>query len=104
MKLKPGVKFGNHIIAIVFAKDIAEDVYKAHGFDFIITSMNDGKHMEYSKHYSDEAFDCRTKHLPDELTKKTIASEIKTALGEDFDVILESLGGDNEHLHLEYDP
>ncbi len=103
MRLKAGVKFGNPIMAICFAAQVAESVFQKHGYDFIITSVNDGKHMDGSKHHTDQAFDCRTKHIQDEFSKKLVASEIKESLGEDFDVIIESLGGDNEHIHVERD-
>lgn len=104
MRLKPGVRFGSHVMALCFAAQVAESVYQKYGHEFIITSVNDGRHMDDSKHFTDEALDSRTKHIQDEYSKKLIASEIKESLGEDFDVILESLGGDNEHLHIEYDP
>jgi len=105
MKLKPGVKFGNPVMAICFASQVAESVFTKYNYGYIITSVNDGKHSEGSKHYTNEAIDIRTKHLPDDgVLKKQVASEIKEALGEDFDVILESLGGQSEHIHCEYDP
>mgnify|MGYP001589919728 CR=1 FL=1 len=71
--------------------------------DMLVTSGNDKIHMKKSKHYSDEALDFRTKHLaPAE--KTALRNEVKRRLGKDFDAILEDEGGDNEHLHVEYDP
>lgn len=104
MILKPGVKFGNHIMAILCAMRVVETIYEKHGVEFVITSINDGKHMDRSLHYEDRAFDVRTKNIPFSVQKESIRKEIKTALGNDFDVILESEGTDNEHLHVEHDP
>lgn len=104
MRLKPGVKFGNPIMAICLAAQVAESVFQKYGYDCIVTSVNDATHMANSKHYSDQAIDFRLKHIQFEFDKKKVASEIKESLGEHFDVILESLNTDNEHLHLEFDP
>jgi hypothetical protein len=104
MKLKPGLKFGNSIVAICFAAAIVNSIYEKHGVECVITSVNDGKHKDDSKHYSDEAFDVRTKNIYTDAIKKRMVQEIKDSLGENFDVILEGEGTANEHLHIEYDP
>jgi hypothetical protein len=71
----------------------------------VITSANDGKHMEGSKHYDDEALDLRVWHL---INPQAVAEQIQNELGEDFDVILEwrEEGGEEvpSHIHVEYDP
>lgn len=68
-----------------------------------VTSGNDSKHKDGSKHYVDAALDFRTKHLS--LQQKTqLVRDVKKRLGEGYDVILESVGKVNEHLHIEYDP
>lgn len=69
----------------------------------VITSGNDGRHMTGSRHYTFEAVDFRTKHLPREVLTP-FRTRVKKRLGRDFDVILESVGKVNEHLHVEYDP
>jgi conjugal transfer mating pair stabilization protein TraG len=67
-----------------------------------ITSANDGQHSEKSLHYSGNALDFRTKdYLGD---KMALVDSIRTALGPDFDVVLEDEGLPNEHVHLEYQP
>lgn len=68
-----------------------------------VTSGNDRVHSRGSKHYTDEALDFRTKHLTTK-QKHLWARTIKARLGRDYDVILEDEGGNNEHLHVEYDP
>jgi len=70
-------------------------IYAQHGYDLIITSTYEGTHSPSSLHYSDEALD--VDDPPEE--KQEITTEIKTSLGRDFDVILES-----DHIHIEYDP
>ena len=72
------------------------------GVDMVVTSGNDRVHERGSKHYTDEALDFRTKHLgvPD---KHRLRAAVKQRLGRNYDVLLEDLGGPNEHLHVEYD-
>ena len=50
--------------------------------DMLVTSGNDGEHIEGSKHYVDEALDFRTKHLSPKDKRNLTA----------------------EHLHIEWDP
>ena len=71
--------------------------------DMLCTSGNDSMHKIGSKHYSDEALDFRTKHLSPPSVKRKLVAEIKRRLGADYDVILESEGQANEHLHIEHD-
>lgn len=104
MYLKPTVKFGNPLLAIAFAATIVNDIMNKAGHEFVVTSCNDSTHSEHSLHYSDSAFDFRSKHIPASVDKQNILSQIKAALTGDFDVLLEQAGTDNEHFHLEYDP
>lgn len=86
----------------------AEDVWREMGkHEPTCTSANDGKHMEGSKHYSDEALDIRiwqmvTKEYPDARDAplvKQAARRLQIKLGEDYDVVVEK-----DHIHVEYDP
>lgn len=70
----------------------------------VVTSTTDGKHKVKSLHYKGRAFDIRTKSLVKDATKKAVLAAIRKELGEEWDVILEDLGGSNEHIHVEYDP
>jgi hypothetical protein len=71
--------------------------------DILITSGRDGTHRADSKHYFDQALDFRTKTL-DMKQKHDRLAAVKKRLGAGYDVLLESLGTPNEHLHCEWDP
>lgn len=65
-----------------------------------ITSATDGQHMLTSLHYSGSAIDFRTRDLG--LSREglgDLAGELSSALGPDFDVVLE-----DTHLHVEWQP
>ena len=64
----------------------------------VITSANDGQHMDGSKHYSDEAWDLRIRNL-EAGTIEEIARMLRVDLGKDWDIVVEK-----DHLHVEYDP
>jgi len=84
----------------LFAMCVASEVFEAHGHELVITSARDGTHMEESKHYTGEAFDCRITDVlkPD---WPLVRDEIKAKLRKHFDVVLELKP---PHLHIEYDP
>ena len=69
-----------------------------------ITSWADGSHMVGSYHkLNGRAVDVRTKSLLPGLAQ-VFAIGIRTRIGAlGFDVLLEDLGGENEHLHVEAD-
>lgn len=71
--------------------------------DMFITSGNDGKHMDGSKHYTYEALDMRSHHLTTVETNQFIRI-IRRRLGKDYQVVYESPTLPNEHIHIEYDP
>lgn len=75
----------------------AERVYFKHDKRMVITSLNDGKHMQGSKHYEGKAMDLRIWGLESKLEQ--VKKELQDALGKDFDVVLEG-----DHFHIEYDP
>ncbi len=102
MKLKAGVRLDMLQPQIVLAAVIVNEIYAAHETECIITSCNDSVHKDDSLHYSGNAIDVRTKNVMGD--KNALRNEIASAVGADFDVILESLGENNEHLHIEYDP
>lgn len=82
----------------------AADVWENYGADeLIVTSLNDGSHRQGSYHYTGDAVDIRTKNLPSSAAKRNARDLLAGRLGKDFDVILEDLGGSNEHVHLEWD-
>lgn len=101
LKFKSGVSSGNPLVAAII---IADAIYTKYGYECVITSLNDGKHGQGSKHYTDEGVDFRTKNILQPEHKELIKRDITESLGKDYDVILEDRGGVNEHLHIEYDP
>ena len=71
--------------------------------DMLITSGNDGAHMDGSRHYAGDALDARTKHLAGG-AKHDLRAAVQKRLGKRYQAILEHLGKPNEHLHVEFDP
>lgn len=104
IKVKEGVVFKeiNDVYLQIF--NVLKEASKVFGVEMVITSANDGKHKVDSLHYLNKALDIRTKHLPDNKTKLELKNFLQNKLGKDYDVILESLGGIQEHIHIEYDP
>lgn len=106
LKLKTGVNPANVVPEMLLANQVVCSVFQYHNQDCIITSMHDGVHSVNSLHSRGglcRAIDYRTKHLSD-MEKTFIVNGIKEALGANYDVILESLGQPNEHLHIEVGP
>lgn len=66
--------------------------------DWVITSINDGKHLENSKHYKDQAIDLRSKSFSNPLDFKEL---LEVHLGERFAVLLENHKEVNEHFHIQ---
>jgi hypothetical protein len=89
---------------LLLAVSVAEGVFAKHGVEeIVITSVNDSAHSSTSLHYDGKALDLRTHGIaPD--TQDDIANEIKNRLGQDFDVLAEQPGSDNEHIHIEWQP
>lgn len=99
MMIKPGVDLRGLCPQLAIAYTIALDVYREKaGTVCVITSASDGTHGPNSLHYRGKALDLRTNSLrPDQIHPVFVA--LKTALGAQFDVVLES-----DHIHLEFDP
>lgn len=69
----------------------------------VITSGNDSIHSPNSLHYQDLAIDLRANNLNDAEANAIIA-ELRSDLGNDYDIIYENSGTANDHIHIEYDP
>ena len=103
IKFKPGVSLEQLQPQMLIALEAVREEFTRWGLDTVVTSANDGEHMEGSKHYTGAAFDFRTKHSAG--LGKGIAGACKMKLGPlGFDVVFEHEGQPNEHLHVEYDP
>ncbi len=98
MKLKHSVSLTGIRPEIIIAIMAAMTVFNALKEELILTSIRDGKHSQGSRHYIGLAIDIRIRHLSDEIAKLA-RDNIKKALTNDFDIILES-----DHIHIEYDP
>ena len=85
------------------AAEIAKPILEAAGVDFVVTSTGPGdrantESVEGTKHNTGQAFDIRTRDIPEE-DRQAVADQLQEALGDDFDVVLES-----DHIHIERDP
>jgi hypothetical protein len=73
-----------------------------------ITALQNGQHMEGSKHTpsADTGWTVAAVDLDAIKTKRNVKlrEHLREALPPSFDVILEDVGKENEHIHVEYDP
>lgn len=101
--LKQGVKLKGLVPQMAMAHTIVCFVYDSfHAQACVVTSANDSQHGKKTLHHEGRALDFRTKDFAG--NKLALRDAIKAALGPDFDVVLEAMGQDSEHLHLEWDP
>lgn len=106
MRLKEGVSLKGLVPQMTVAMMVVRDAFAEYDADVVLTSCNDGKHGTNSLHYRDglcRAMDVRSKVLLDETTKLEVLKRLQSDLGDEFDVLLENLGGENEHYHIEWD-
>jgi len=75
---------------------IANDVYKSFQLDLLVTCITDSKHSSASLHYVGFAADL---NRPNFDNVNMVIERLKTHLGDDFDVVLES-----DHIHIEFQP
>jgi hypothetical protein len=96
--IKAGVDLRGIHPQLAIAYCIANDIYRTiAGVPCVITSASDGKHGPNSFHYKGMALDLRTSSLRSEHVHPVYIA-LKSALGAQFDVVLES-----DHIHLEFD-
>ena len=100
MNIKEGVTIRRLKATLIVAANICKNAYYEHGYDFTITSTDEGVHKKGSLHYFGLAFDCRTHHLSKmalENITKTIIHRLNL-VDERFQLVVEE-----DHLHIEYD-
>ena len=86
------------------AYPIIQNIFHDRGYSCVITCGNDShEDRPGSLHPSGRALDFRTRHLP-MIDKIEVHKAIKEALGEQWDVLLENVAKDSEHIHVEFDP
>jgi hypothetical protein len=74
-----------------------------------VTSINDGRHMKNSKHYTNEAIDVRCRNFLNDNRKRRFCKYLRDALDDSwlvegatqYTVLLENLGTPNQHFHLQ---
>lgn len=93
--LKEGVRLHGIRAEIVLALVIADGIYESENESLVVTSVIDGVHMHASIHYTGGAVDIRTPQA----NVDRIAQRIMTAIGDDFDVVVEG-----NHIHIEWQP
>ena len=79
---------------------VAHIYWNTHGAVCTITEGTGGVHMVDSKHGEGKALDIRVHNIPTN-EWNALLMDIKTALGPQFDVILEHTP---PHFHVEFDP
>ena len=111
MRLKDGTNLEGVSWRMFSAAIKTETVCMRFGVPCVITSANDGKHSPKSKHYpknnrsgDGEALDFRTKYVELDGRELEFRNAVAQELGQDYDVVIEAVGTDNEHLHVEHDP
>ena len=110
LSFKQGVSLKNIQVQAWIAIHMVERIFTSKTLlETVVTAVWDDPklkiHSPKSKHYLGLAVDFRTKHLLNDTLKLLVLNEVKRQLSPlGFDVILESLGKENEHLHLEWDP
>lgn len=99
LQLKASVKVQGLSNEILLAVVVANSVYAKHGYDCVVTSLLDGKHSMTSLHYCGNAVDLRIRTFPSRSVAIAVVDDLKSCLGDDYDVVLES-----DHIHIEYQP
>jgi hypothetical protein len=101
--IKAGVKITKLQPPMIVGWGIVAECYKGYGQDCTITSGEDSIHGVDSFHPKGLALDFRSRNVPRPVLPDLVA-KIKSCLGADYDVVLEKLDLEGEHIHVEYDP
>jgi hypothetical protein len=105
IKFKAGVDMCGIRPELSLALVVCDQTFENKGvYEMVITSLKDGTHMPGSWHYSGWAADLRSKNVGSTEHKNIILEALRSALGPQWEVILESLGKPNEHFHIEPSP
>lgn len=106
IEFKKGVLLHGLVNEVWLALIVAEAIYEEHGLTLVVTSARDGTHSRASAHYTGRAVDLRIRnvagygvHGSNSPEIQEIAADLRAALGQYYDVVLES-----DHIHVEFDP
>lgn len=72
--------------------------------ELVVTALRNGAHRTASLHYVGFAADIRSKSIPTAALKQSVLVRIQDALGQEYDVVLEDVSTENEHIHIEFQP
>jgi hypothetical protein len=95
----PQVRLTGVTPQMVIAHSVVTEVFRNLGFDCVITSAIDRKHKRASLHYVGSALDYSFRWVAQAYDKLAIRDGVKSALGEEYDVVSEA-----DHLHVEWQP
>jgi len=97
---KKGITFKGVKPEIAVAIPIAATVVESLGGRFVITSLSGGEDWRSprSLHPRGYAFDIRIWDFPSLESQRNLVRALQDALGDEFDVVLES-----DHIHIEFD-
>ena len=99
ISFKRGVTVNGIELEMSVVLPVVASVFHQYGYDCIVTSCTDGKHSDNSLHYVGLAMDFRTRHIDKTAHLNIIADDIREALTDEYDVIIE-----RTHIHIEFDP
>ena len=88
-----------HIFDVLYS--LNQEQIPNYAIDWFITSINDSKHKEDSKHYINKAVDLRSHNFDNQLNKMEFKERLTFALGKDYTVLLEDIETANEHFHIQ---
>ena len=99
MKVKKGASlYGLHPMMQI-ANVEAASIWDDFGQELVITAGGEIRSGGFSLHSNFRACDYRTRYFPNINVTHQVADRLRSALGGDYDVVVES-----DHIHCEYDP
>ena len=104
MELKTSVRLFGLTPEMLMGHLVVQEAMRQRNIECIVTSARDSEHSTKSKHYLGNALDYRLRHVEPFNAIDQLYKTIKTRLNPEFDVVLEGLGTEAPHLHVEYDP
>jgi len=90
---------------LIVALIALEGILRKHG-DVVVTISHalDGTHTRASIHYAGGALDIVFSSSLEMEVKRQIVEEFIGSVGQDFDILFEDPGEENEHIHAEWQP